>query len=64
MAGDFTQNEVIKYFNYHIPFELKNAKYIHDNGLFIGNNHILIEKEISNLFNLLSNVCFLAIIYP
>jgi CDP-4-dehydro-6-deoxyglucose reductase, E1 len=54
VAGDFTQNEVIKYFDYDIPFELKNAKYIHDNGLFIGNNHILKEKEISSLFKLLS----------
>ncbi len=39
VAGNFTKNPVIKYFNYEIPFELINADYIHDNGLFIGNQH-------------------------
>ncbi|ELV1178984.1 DegT/DnrJ/EryC1/StrS family aminotransferase, partial [Campylobacter jejuni] len=29
-TGDFTQNEVIKYFDYEIHNELKNAKYIHE----------------------------------
>ena len=29
-TGDFTQNEVIKYFDYEIYQELKNARYIHE----------------------------------
>ena len=38
VTGDFTQNEVLKYFDYSIPFDLVNAKMIHKNGFFVGNN--------------------------
>lgn len=49
-TGDFTQNEVIKYFDYEIHGELKNAKYLQENGLFVGNHQIDISKQIE-LFN-------------
>jgi len=39
VAGNFTENEVIKYFNSEVHGELKNADYIDKNGLFIGNHH-------------------------
>lgn len=38
VTGDFTQNEVLRYFDYSIPFDLVNAKIIHENGFFVGNN--------------------------
>lgn len=45
-TGDFTQNPVIKYFDYSIFKELKNAKYIHENGFFVGNHQVSIEEQI------------------
>ncbi|WP_086289075.1 DegT/DnrJ/EryC1/StrS family aminotransferase [Campylobacter devanensis] len=51
-TGDFTQNEVIKYFDYEIFGELKNAKYLQENGFFVGNHQI----DISNQINLLNSV--------
>ncbi len=53
VTGDFTQNEVMKYFDYEIHEELTNAKYLHENGFFVGNQQILIEKEINYLFDVL-----------
>lgn len=38
VAGNFTRNPVIKYFDYEIADGLKNADYIHYNGCFIGNH--------------------------
>ena len=53
VTGDFTQNEVMKYFDYIIHKELINAKYLHENGFFIGNQQVLIQKEIDFLYNVL-----------
>ena len=49
VTGDFTQNEVMKYFDYEIHEDLINAKYLHKNGFFVGNQQVLIQKEISFL---------------
>lgn len=38
VAGNFTRNKVIEYFDYSIPFKLENADDIHFNGFFIGNH--------------------------
>tara|TARA_B110000046_G_C13022489_1_gene411983 strand:- start:376 stop:1539 length:1164 start_codon:yes stop_codon:yes gene_type:complete len=54
VAGDFTQNEVMKYFDYEIHDQLKNAKYLHKNGFFVGNQQVLIEKEIRYLHKTLT----------
>ena len=54
VTGDFTQNEVMEFFDYEIHEELKNAKYLHDNGLFVGNQQVLIEEEIKHLLKVLS----------
>lgn len=51
-TGDFTQNEVIKYFDYEIHNGLKNAKYLQENGFFVGNHQV----DISTQINLLNNV--------
>ena len=39
VTGNFAKNEVVKYFDYEIHGELKNAEYIDTHGLFIGNHH-------------------------
>lgn len=54
VTGDFTQNEVMKYFDYEIHNELINAKYLHENGFFVGNQQVLIREEIIFLFDVLS----------
>ena len=53
VTGDFTQNEVMKYFHYEIHNELINTKYLHDNGFFVGNQQELITEEINLLYSLL-----------
>lgn len=54
VTGDFTKNEVLKYFDYEIFGEMKNAKYLDENGLFVGNHQISLKEEIHHLFNVLS----------
>ncbi len=49
VAGNFSKSEVRKYFNSEIPFELKNAKYIDANGLFIGNHHFSMCEAIEKI---------------
>ena len=48
------QNEVMKYFDYEIHKELKNAKYLHEKVLFVGNQQVLMKDEIRCLHKILS----------
>ncbi|MEC3906297.1 DegT/DnrJ/EryC1/StrS family aminotransferase [Tamlana sp. 2201CG12-4] len=54
VTGDFTKNEVLRYFDYEIFGDLKNAKYLDANGLFVGNHQIPLKDEIKYLFDVLS----------
>lgn len=56
VTGDFTQNEVMKFFDYTIHNELTNAKWLHENGFFVGNQQLLIQKEISFLYDVLKSI--------
>ena len=56
VTGDFTQNEVMKYFDFEIHNKLVNARYLHENGFFVGNHHIDIKNEIEYLFKVLKNL--------
>jgi CDP-6-deoxy-D-xylo-4-hexulose-3-dehydrase len=53
VTGNFTRNEVMKYFDYTIHNELKNADYLHENGFFIGNSQVNLEEEIKFLAEVL-----------
>lgn len=53
VTGNFTRNDVMKYFDYEIHGELKNADYLHENGLFVGNHQIGLGKEIKYLAEVL-----------
>ena len=53
VTGDFTKNEVLKYFDYEISGELKNAKYLDEHGLFVGNHQVPLHKEIDYLYEVL-----------
>ena len=50
VAGDFSKNEVIKYFDHEIPYELKNASCVEKNGFFVGNSHTCLKDEIDYLY--------------
>lgn len=54
VTGDFTKNEVLKYFDYSIHGNLINAKKVDTNGFFIGNSHEDLTKEIYYLHKVLS----------
>ena len=54
VTGDFTQNEVMQFFDYVIHDELTNARYLHENGLFVGNQQVLIYEEIKYLHEILT----------
>lgn len=49
VTGNFTRNDVMKFFDYEIHDELRNADYLHDNGLFIGNSQVCLEEKIRYL---------------
>ena len=53
VTGNFTRNEVMKFFDYEIHNELKNADYLHENGLFLGNSQVNLENEIEFLAEVL-----------
>lgn len=56
VTGNFVNNEVIKYFDYEIPYELNNAEIIDKNGFFIGNHHVPMKNEILSVYNLLNTI--------
>jgi CDP-6-deoxy-D-xylo-4-hexulose-3-dehydrase len=55
VAGNFTKNEVLKYFNYELHGEMTNAEYIDKNGFFAGNHHFDIKDKIDCLYETLEN---------
>lgn len=53
VAGDFTKNPVIRYFDYRIHGDLKNTAKVDRDGFFVGNHHYDISEELSALKDLL-----------
>ena len=53
VAGNFTKNPVIKYFNYRINGKLENSNLIHYKGLSFGNSHLDLRKQIDILHGVL-----------
>ena len=56
VAGNFTKNPVIKYFDYEIWGDLKNADNIHKSSLFIGNHHYDVSEGLYLIEGLLSEL--------
>jgi CDP-6-deoxy-D-xylo-4-hexulose-3-dehydrase len=56
VAGNFTRNEVMKFFDYEIHEELTNADYLDDNGFFIGNSQVCLENEVRFLKTILDQL--------
>jgi CDP-6-deoxy-D-xylo-4-hexulose-3-dehydrase len=53
VTGNFTRNEVMRFFDYEVHKELTNADYLHENGFFVGNSQVDLVKQIGMIFNLL-----------
>lgn len=56
VTGDFTKNEVLKYFDCEIFGEMKNAQYLDKKGFFVGNHQIDLTEEIKHLHRVLNNL--------
>ena len=49
VTGNFVKNTVVNYFNYEVNDSLKNANWIDENGLFIGNHHVDMKTALNLL---------------
>lgn len=49
VAGNFANNDVMRWMDHSIHGELKNADHIDRNGLFIGNHHYPLDREFALL---------------
>ena len=56
VAGNFAKKEVVKYFDYEISGDLKNADYVDQYGFFIGNHQFDIKDKIDYLKEILAKV--------
>ena len=56
VAGNFTKNKVIDYFDYTIYGDLTNSNILHDTGLFIGNHHFNVKNQINEIYELLIKI--------
>jgi CDP-6-deoxy-D-xylo-4-hexulose-3-dehydrase len=55
VAGNFTKNEVINFFDYELFGEMKNADYLDQNGFFVGNHHFDTKDRLDYLKDVLYN---------
>ena len=52
VTGNFLKNqEVLEYFDYEVHGAMVNANYLDQNGLFVGNHHVDITREIDLLYS-------------
>lgn len=56
VAGDFTKNPVIRFFDYQIVGSLPNASRIDEDGILIGNHHYDISREMEAVRDILIRV--------
>jgi len=56
VAGNFVNNPAIKFFDYEIHNNLKQADRIEQCGLFIGNHHYDVKEQIDHVIKLLQNI--------
>lgn len=49
VAGNFARKEVVKYFDYEISGNLKNADFVDEQGFFVGNHQFNIKDKIDYL---------------
>ena len=52
VSGNFVKNDVMRYIDYSISGELKNADHVDQNGVFVGNQHFPMPEAIDALASL------------
>ncbi|WP_269900177.1 DegT/DnrJ/EryC1/StrS family aminotransferase [Paenalcaligenes faecalis] len=55
VAGNFAKNEVLKWFDYSIYADLRNAEYIDQYGFFVGNHHYSLVDQINYLHEIIGS---------
>ena len=55
VAGNFIKQPVIHKLNYRISGKLKNADHIDECGLFLGNDHRNLKKQLNKVNELIRN---------
>ena len=55
VTGNFAKNEVVKWFDYEISGDLKNADRIDQHGFFVGNHHVPMTDQIKKLRQTMSD---------
>ncbi|PAV01970.1 pyridoxamine 5-phosphate oxidase [Arsenophonus sp. ENCA] len=54
VTGNFLKNsKVLRFFNYTVSGEIRDAEYIDKNGLFVGNHQVDLSQQIDYLYKLL-----------
>ncbi len=53
VAGNFTKNEVLKWFDYELFGDMQHAEYMDKRGFFVGNHHFCIKDKIDYLQSVL-----------
>ena len=56
VTGNFVNNKEMKYFDYEIHKELKNAEAVDKNGFFVGNSHENPKKEMDYLKKIINKI--------
>ena len=53
VAGDFTKNEVMRYFDYELYGEMTNSSLVDSSGFFIGNHHYDVRDKLASIAELI-----------
>tara|TARA_B110000263_G_scaffold250078_1_gene270329 strand:- start:1805 stop:2980 length:1176 start_codon:yes stop_codon:yes gene_type:complete len=56
VSGNFLNNKVLKYFDYEVHGDPKNAEYLDKHGIFIGNHHYDLSEELDYLNKIIKNI--------
>jgi CDP-6-deoxy-D-xylo-4-hexulose-3-dehydrase len=56
VTGDFTKNEVMRFFNYKKHNNLPNADQLHNKGFFVGNSQESLKSELNYLKGVISGL--------
>lgn len=55
VAGNFTKNKVLHFFDYELSGEMKNAEYLDKYGFFVGNHQFDIKDKIDYLYDVIES---------
>jgi len=56
-GGCFLRHDVIRYFDYEVAGDVRNAELAHDRGFFVGNGPYDLSPQITRLREVLDAAC-------